>query len=236
MLLAVVLAGLATAAVVVYVRGVKQQSTTTSGSVSVVVAKSDIPAGAKLDDLIASGGFTTRSVPKAMIVQGAITSVAELQGKTAAQPILAGEQISTARLMGGSKLGGGALSIPAGYVALSLPLNLSEEAGGAIVRGDHVTVYASFAQLGTGKDQGDVTLTLVPDAQVLKAMQPEDATGGGALRSSSGNSTAILTLALRPEDAQRVAYAQENGSIWLALLPPGQAGVAHSPVYFKQVA
>ena len=232
-MLAVLLAALATAAVVVYVRGVKQQSANASGMVKVIVAKGDVPAGASLNDLIASGAFVTKSVPRNLIVQGAVTSVAQLRGKTAAQPILAGEQISTSRLMGATaSLGGGVLGIPAGYVAVSLALPVPAEAGGVVARGDHVVVYASYAASGT--DQQDVTVVLVPDVRVLKAQQPATTRGLGG--SSSSNTTAILTLALRPADAQRLVFAQENGSVWLGLLPPGQAGTAEGPVTYEQAA
>lgn len=232
-LLAVLLAVLATAAVLVYVRGVKQQSTSASGAVKVIVAKGDIPAGTSLDNLIASGGFVTKDVPRNLIVQGAVTSISQLQHKTTAQPILAGEQVSTARLQGGASLGGGALGIPAGYVAVSLPMSVAQEAAGQVNRGDHVTIFASFN--GSGMTGENTTVTLVPDVQVLRADQPST-TGNGALNRSSSSSGALLTLALKPSDAQRVVYAQQYGSVWLALLPPGQKGTQQGAVTMKQVS
>jgi hypothetical protein len=44
-----------------------------------------------------------------------------------------------------------------------------------------------------------------------------------------------VTMALRPRDAQRVVFGQENGSVWLGLLPPGQAGTAQPPFTTGQV-
>jgi hypothetical protein len=42
-----------------------------------------------------------------------------------------------------------------------------------------------------------------------------------------------LTLAVTPEQASLLIYAQELGHVWLTLLPPNQPGVAVPPVSLK---
>ena len=39
----------------------------------------------------------------------------------------------------------------------------------------------------------------------------------------------MVTLALRPKDAQKVLFFEENGFVWLGLLPPGQGGSSEPP-------
>jgi len=212
--LAFLLAAGATAAVFAYVNGVKNDNKSATGNmVQVVVSKQDIPAGTNLDELIASGSFTTIQVPEDAVVPGAVTDLAALQGQETALPVVAGEQIPTARLVGTSQLGGGVLGIPKGYEAITLPLDVPRTAGAVIQRGDHVTVYATL-----GDEGGTTTVSLVPDVQVL----------------DMNTTTNNVTLALKPLDGQRIVFAQNEGNIWLALLPPNQKGVHQPPVTIHQ--
>ena len=223
---AVLLAAGATAAVYLYVQGVQQSVQTDQEMVQVVAAKEDIPAGAQLDELIQRGAFTTRAVPRDLVVEGAVLSLADLQGGQTSSPILAGEQISVARLRGEEELGGGILGIPSGMKALSLPLDAPRTVGGVVQQGDHVTLYAS-APLPTG----NTTLALVPDVQVLKVV-------GGPVSGvpEQTGSSVLVTLALKPRDAQRVVFAMEFGKVWLSLLPPGEAGAKGQPVTITNLA
>src|SRR5437870_13322293 len=97
---AFVLAAAATGAVFAYVHSVKKSSAAGSSLVQVVVSKQDIPAGTALSDLVSSGAFETEAVPKDTLVGGAVTSLSQLQNQRTVLPILAHEQISTARLTG----------------------------------------------------------------------------------------------------------------------------------------
>ncbi|MGH2556006.1 MAG: Flp pilus assembly protein CpaB [Actinomycetota bacterium] len=244
---AALLAVLATAAVFLYVRGVEKENGGAS-TVSVIVAKEDIPVGARLDEVIQSGGVTARNFPKDTVARGAVTDVGQLRGRIANAPILAGEQISTARLEGSStQPQGGALGIPEGHQAVTFAFDMPSAGGGIVQKGDHVTVYASFSDASvlrgsaleaflkgrapannTEQKLGDFVITVVPDAQVLKVVQ-------GAITSSSSESRVLMTLALRPQDATGVILAQQNGVVWLALLPPNQQGEDVPPTSLFEV-
>jgi pilus assembly protein CpaB len=220
--IALLLAGAATAAVFQYVRGVEDEAETGGGMVQVIVSKQDIPSGADLNPLLSQGAFTTQAFPEETVVEGAVTSLAQLQGQQTASPILAGEQISMARLRGEEEFGGGVLGIPEGLQAVTISLEGPRAAGGYLRRGDHVTVYATF----TAPDER--TIVLVPDVMVLQP--PPAAAAGGAAAGGP------VTLALAPVDAQRLVFAQERGTVWLSLLPPGQEGEGHGPVTERQVS
>lgn len=245
---AALLAILATAAVFMYVRGVERKNGAGASTVSVIVAKEDIPVGAKLDEVIRSGGVTARNLPRDAVARGAVTDIGQLRGRIANAPILAGEQISTARLEGSStQPEGGALGIPEGHQAVTFALDLPSAGGGIVQRGDHVTIYASFSDASVirgspleaflqGKAPannseqklGDFVVTVVPDAQILKVVQ-------GAVSAGNSDSRVLMTMALRPEDAAGVLLAQQNGVVWLALLPPNQPGEDVPPTGFLEV-
>src|SRR5688572_29981900 len=143
---ALLLALAATAAVFLYVRNVREDAKTAVTTVSVVVSTQDIASGAELDPLIQQGVFTTKEFPSDTLVAGAVTSLAQLQGQTVSSPILAGEQISTARLGSGAggELGGGILNIPPGFVAVSVQLDAPPSVSGFVRKGDRVSVFATL--------------------------------------------------------------------------------------------
>jgi pilus assembly protein CpaB len=237
---AAVLAILATGAVYLYVRGVQNNSGGAS-TTSVIVAKEDIAVGTKLDDVIAHGGVTFRKFPKADVVRGAVTDIAEIKGRLTSAPIVAGEQITSARLAGSSNQPtGGALGIPQGYEAVTISLQAPQAGGGEVHQGDHVSIYATFSDITVlpgsvrgylaGKFPSDTTqrkmpdfiTTIAPDVQVLKVLQ-------GTISATNQQANIALTLALKPDDAARVLFADQKGTMWIALLPPNQQGQAFPP-------
>lgn len=223
-ILALLVASAATGAVLLYVRGVQGEAQTGTGDlVQVIVAKEDIPAGTDLNGLIQEGAFTTRAMPRDLVLEGAVVSLSQLQGQQTGAAILAEEQIPMMRLRGEEEFGGGVLGIPEGLEAVTAKLETSRAAGGALQDGDRVTIFGTFP----GTERGDVTVTLVPDVLVLRADQP----GGG----TGTTDELLLTLALEPRDAQRFVFAQEFGSVWLGLLPPNQDGTRQPPVSLGEV-
>ena len=224
---AFLMATVATAAVFLYVNGVRKQAESGGERVAVIVSKTDIPAGTRLDDLITEGSFTTVSVPEDAVVTGAVTSLSQLKGRVTSTPVLAGEQIPTARLRGSTRLPGGTLGIPDGFQAVTVPLEASRVVGGGIRSGDHVTVYATFTDMGGQGSLDDVTVTVVPDARVVR-------TGKPGLEQATSPET-LVTMALSPRDAQKVVFSQESARLWMALLAPGQPAPQRGVIRVGQV-
>lgn len=218
------MAATATLAVFLYVKGVRDEAETAGRMVEVIVAKEDILAGQSLDELIAAGSFTTRTFPEDTLVSGVVTDLSELQGQKSAVPILAFEQISTARLEGSDELPGGALGIPKGHEAVTLALDIPRVIAGEMAAGDSVTVYATF-------DREETTVDLASNVQVLRVLSnaPEGTIGS---ETATAGTVTMVTLALTPREAQRVVFAQELGTVYLGLLPPGEQG-SHAPPLSK---
>lgn len=256
--LALVLATLATAGVFLYTQGVRQEAKTGGTLVAVVVSKVDIPANSDLNPLIADNKFKMVEVPKDAVVDGAVTSVDALQNKRNNSPILAGEQIPAARIQGEGQVPGGALGIPDGYQAMTVALDAPRAVGAALAGGDQVAVYATLkgvsaslvkvkgaaAQTGVSTQPGaagaseDVTVLLVPSVQVLRVIRPGATTspiGGQQTAADTVTGTVSVTLALLPEDAQRFVFAMEEGTVWLSLLAPGEKGTPLKPISYAQV-
>jgi pilus assembly protein CpaB len=220
--LAFLLAIGATAAVFLYVNGVKHDASTGGTTVQVIVSKQIIPAGTDLDSLVSSGAFVPKAVPTEDLVDGAVTKITDLQGKTTSQAILAGEQIPLSRVNGTTA--GGPLSIPKGYQAETFQLNASQGVSGHVFQSNHIAIYATFDDPKSG---GATTVDLVPDVQVLDVIR--------ATVKSTTSSQFLVTMALKPLDAQRLAFTLDQGRVWVSLLPPNEQGKKQKPISFAEV-
>ena len=235
MSIAVILAIGAALSIALYLRAAKDDAGGGERT-TVIVSKRDIPSGTDLDPLIAGAEFNTLEVPQEALIPGAITDIAQLQGQVTAFPILAGEQISTARLKGPDEAAGGTLGIPEDSQAVSFQLQPFQGVGGVLTQGDHVAIYASFKQPGTnaGAEVTGVTLTVVSNVLVLRSVSTVTSTGDTATLTTT-QVPIIVTLALTPQQVQKVLLAQDQGTIWLALLPPGAEGSVPKPTAFGQL-
>ena len=236
--LALILATLATVGVGLYARGVKEEAKSGGTQVSVVVSNVDLPARTDLDPLIKDDQFRTIQVPENVVVNGAVTSVDQLAGKSNSVAILAGEQIPAARISG--NVPGGALAIPEGMQAMTVSLNAPQGVAGAITAGDHVVIYSTFKGVqGTGAARETSTVVLVPTAELLAVFRPVGSSTFGSGDESTPSEqvpgSLTVTLALTPEDSQHFVFAMENGSIWFGLLPPDASGETMEPTTYAQV-
>jgi pilus assembly protein CpaB len=218
-------AAAAAAGVFLFMNGVREQADAGRVTVDVIVATRDVPAGQELDPLIENGMFRSKAVDKEDLVPGVITDVYQLSGQRTAYPILAEEQIAAARLAGPLQAGGGILGIPDGLQAASIMLESQRVVAGAVQQGDHVEVFGTFSAQGAG---AQTTRVVIDDALVLAVTRADEA-GVGA----DGSGT--LTLAVTPEQASLLIFAQEQGHVWLTLLPPNQAGVDVPPVSLRSL-
>lgn len=235
---ALVLAGLAAGAVILYTNGVKEDAVSGGELVTVIVATQEIPANTALNPLIEGGGFKELAVPTDAVVDGAVTSLDELRGRTTVSPLLANEQISAADLDTGEAPAGGALGITKGHLALTFRMAAPQGGFGFIQRGDMVSVFATYngasiipgsvedilsgnAAETTAKRQElpDFTATLIPSVRVLAVQNP-----GVDEQGNPRGDDVVVTLDLTPEDAQALVFASENALVWLGLLPPGEDG------------
>lgn len=224
---AVLLATVATMAVYLYVRGVEENAENSQETVDVIVATQDIPAGTPLDNLLTQGAFEVQGVPRDNVVPGAVTELGDLESEETSAAILAGEQISTARLQGTGELPGGTLGIADGLTALTLPLESPANVAEYVAPNDHVTIYGSYRR----DDNKRVTTALAEGIEVLAVRYDQELEED----KPASNQMAQITLALKPVDAQRVSWVQEFGELWLALEAPG-ADLGHNePVLEAQV-
>lgn len=253
-ILALILATIATAGVFLYSRGVKEEAIAGGDLRGVIVAKVDVAANTNLDQLLSEGGFEIIQVPANAVVAGAVTDLSQLRGRTTSAYVFAGEQIPESRIQGGL-IPGGVLGIPEGHQAISVALGGPRAIAGALAGGDRITIYATFEGISlllldknflkkandpsqlASLSQADVpvfdtTVVLVPEVEVLRVAQT--LTEDGTVSDPSGGDI-TLTLAFLPDEAQQFVFALEKGRVYLSLLPPDEAGVDLAPLTVAQL-
>jgi Flp pilus assembly protein CpaB len=191
----------------VFVQRYRNNQNASSATTPVFVAKSLIPQGSSAD-VIASEQLLQRTTLRGSQVHaGAIADPSVLHGEVAAMNIYPGQQITASDF---TTAGGVSSQLTATQRALAIPVESAHGLIGYVHTGDHVDVLASFTG-GSSTNHGSVT-SLLHDVLVLNA---PSASGGVG---SSSNSNVVLRVS--DHDATALAYAADNGKVWIVLRPP----------------
>jgi Flp pilus assembly protein CpaB len=204
---AAVLAGIV---LLVYLNQYRHHINAQAKPVNVLVAKNLIQKGTPGDVVGTQNLFQVSSIPKNELKTGALVDPAALKGRVAATDVFPGQQITaTDFTVGGvAPLLG---SLAANQRAISIPVDSAHSLSGQLVAGDHVDVYVGMnAQVAGGPPRPIIKLVM----QNLYVL-------------SAGSN---VTFRVTPAQAGALAFAVENGTIWLALRPTTGAGRVSPPV------
>jgi pilus assembly protein CpaB len=238
-LIAVVLALVATAALVVYVNGADRRAIANQRPVRILVAAADIKAGTSGEDAQNRKLIVWKEVPQQSAVTGGFRSVTQLEGKFAAVDIVKGEQLLQNRWVGADAVEGrGLLPIPDDHQALSIGLDLTRQVAGFVTPGDKVGMVLTLPT-GNGDNKSRFLLQNIRVLAVgTTALTTKTAQGGGGrVNQGKGSQTlTAITLAVKKEHVENVVYAAVQGDIYLTLMPrnaePAQSrGVDGGTVY-----
>jgi len=224
---AIVLAVAAGALVVVYMQNHDSGLKSSSAEVTVLVATRTIPEFTPANQVVDGNMFREDKVAPDAVADGAITDPDELKGLVARNDVYPGEQLTTNQFQR-SDTTNVAVKLQPDQRAIAFPVDPASGLTGQLQSGDHVDVIATFDVLPLGKNGMPLTgaqaipltRTIVSDALVLTAPQPSSGSGDSRGDSSHGPS---LTLAVDTDQVNSVLFAQQKGSIWFALRPPGSA-------------
>jgi pilus assembly protein CpaB len=224
--LALLLALGATIAIFLYVRGIEERAFEDAELVEIFVAQGPIEAGTSATDAGDAGLIARETAPRGNVPPGAIATLDQIDGLIAVDPILTGEILLRER-WGTTEDVEAAFEIPEGFEALAVRVGMPPGVADFIRAGDLVSLIATLETPGatTTDAEGNVTEEpgevrtqyLLQGIEVLavgrQTVAPED---DQALIDS-----VLLTVALQPEDAERVVFAIENASLYFTLLPDG---------------
>jgi pilus assembly protein CpaB len=217
-LVAVVLALVATAALVVYVNGADRRAISNQEPTLVWVAAQTIPAGTSGQTAKNTEKIKQEEVAKKDVVPGAVRSLAQIQNLRAAVDVQPGEQLLLKRWVGAEDVAGrGLLQIPEGHQAVAIGMDLTRQVAGFVTPGDTVSLLLTMTR--GGRDRSEFLLQNIRVLAVgATALANSAAQGGGDRVSQGKGQVAAVTLAVPQDKVERVVFAAEHGSIYMTLL------------------
>lgn len=181
-----------------------------TGSAVVIVADQLIPKGSSGSAIAQGHLYRQTQVRESALVAGAVTDVSQLRAKVATDDIYPGQQITAADF----EAAGGALTarLTAAERAIAVPLDGAHGMLGEVHGGDRVDVLSGFnVQARSGRSHPVMTI-LARNVVVLKAPK------GGSTSSAGASKT--VTLRVNDTTAAKIAFAAEEGKVWVVLRPP----------------
>jgi Flp pilus assembly protein CpaB len=187
---------------------------------TVLVASAPIQKGTS-GDVIASGQlFKATSVPGKQVSTGAIADTAALHGRVAATDIYPGEQLTAADFTASGGIVG---ELGPNERAMTVTVTNARGMVGQVEAGDRVDVYADIESSGRGQS---FVVLLMSNVPVLKAPTGPSRTGLGA--NNGENQQSNVTLKVNDAQAGELAFATDNGKVWLALRPANASSPANA--------
>jgi pilus assembly protein CpaB len=162
------------------------------------------------------------SWPNESVPGGALDSVAEAEGRVALSSMVVGEPLLDAKLAP-KQAGGGILPmlVPENLRGVTIKVDDAVRESGFVSPNSRVDVVVSIADgQGSGEKKAKVILQNVP---VLAAGQSVE------MRGNKPVPITTVTLALTPEQAERLALAQTDGRLMLATRKLGDDRIVQTP-------
>jgi pilus assembly protein CpaB len=181
--------------------------------ISVVVAKEDLPLGARVQP----GLFAMRKIPAEYVHASAVRpqSFGQYVGQKLVAPIKGGEALLQVHLESATPVFSSTLEN--GNRALTTEVDEVNSISGLLRPSDHIDLMATAH--GSGTSSTEVTFALLSNVEVLAT--------GQVTRKSEGTNQArtytTITLSVSPEDAQRIIIAKNSGRLTAVLRNPDDA-------------
>ena len=240
LIVAIVLGVIAVVAVVSYISSIRTSVEEEVEKVEVLVAAQNIPKETPVETIIAADAVITEAIPRKYLADGVLTTLDNYEGYVTAAPVNKGEQITSTKFVKPEQIGL-AFMIPGDMVAISIPVNEVIGVSNLINVGDKVNVIATLPPPGEEAAEAaeetlaeevviekEITKTLLWNVEVLYVgtriviVEEEEAgevLGGETKKEIKASDIRTVTLAVTPEDSEKLVFTEEMGSVWLALLP-----------------
>jgi pilus assembly protein CpaB len=192
-----------------FVQQYRKSVTGTSSTAPVFVASQFIPRGTPASVVGSNNLLQRTTIKQSSVLTGAIADPTTINGEVAATDIYPGQQIRALDFTHSSVTLASQLLGTAR--AIAIPVDPAHGLTGFVQPGDHVDIL--FSQSGAGTAPGSVT-TLAQNVVVLNTA----GSGGGGIASGSGAGNVVVRV---PDQvASQVAFAVDNGKVWITLRPP----------------
>jgi Flp pilus assembly protein CpaB len=214
--LAAIAALLAGMVILIYLNRYRENLQTGGTPVTVLVARSTIPKGTSGSVVASKRLFTATTIRESQLREGAISDPASLTGRIATTEIYEGAQLTAADFSTEATSLASALTDLERIVAI--PLDAAHGLIGQAEEGDHVDVYAGFNVIpltldgrpASGGQARPVLRRIMSDIPIVQLAKTDAGAGAKATN---------VSLRVNDEQAAQLAFASDNGKIWLSLRP-----------------
>lgn len=220
--LAALLAGVL---ILVYVNRYRQSVKSQAAPVTVLVAKQMIPKGTAGNVIAARGLYTATTIRQGQLLNGAYSDPSSLAGRVATHDIYPGAQLASSDFAAASS--NLAATLTGKQRIVSIPFDSARGLLGELQAGDHVDVYLGFnvvpvssSGIAVAGGQGHAIIRRVMTDVPVVAIGGK---GSGSFASSNAN----ISLKVTDQQAAELAFAADNGRLWLVLRPA--SGATSSP-------
>jgi Flp pilus assembly protein CpaB len=244
LILAIALAGVAAFATYTYLSSADERASQGSTLVEVLVLKRDVAKGSKGVEAINNGAIGKEQVPERLAPPSAITDVNSIKQLVAITDFKAGALLQQGMFVDPTVAQtsfADRLEAEKGKHAISISVDQVHGVGGFITPGDFVNLIVEVKPVELGEapapaDAATATGEAVPDEeantstvyllQKVKVLAVGTSTIPQAGEASTAQADAeiaqnsgLMTFAVTPEEALKIARAQDGGSIYLSLVP-----------------
>lgn len=216
--IAIIFALLASIATYYYISKIEQESNIVVPTEEVVVAKVTIPSKTVITkDMLEIKRFEAGTIPNS--TYGRIDDVV---GQVSKETIYNGEPIARERIADENyKKNHLSYSVPEGYRAITLQYNPVMGVGNFIQPGDYVDVIGTYNEQVSPTDE-DVSKIILQNVLVLAV----GSNTGIDLEQKNANDIQTITLAVTPNEAEKLVFSEERGSVRLMLRPLNEEDVS----------
>jgi pilus assembly protein CpaB len=207
----IVLAGLAAALVALIVHSALrskdaelQRARVQTGDI--VVAARELPTGTKLE----AADLRVVRWPRDSMPGGATADPRSVLGGVVKVAMVQNEPIVTSRLFNGDTAGVLSLIIPPDMRAMSVAVDEVSDIAGFVLPHARVDVLVAIREQGTGIQAAARSKIVLENVEVLAVAQTTE-------QKDKPQVEKVVTLLVRPEEAERLALASHEGSLRLAL-------------------
>jgi Flp pilus assembly protein CpaB len=200
--------------ILVYLNRYRHSVKAQGAPVTVLVAKRLIPKGTTGAAVSSAAFYEQTTIRQSQLLDGAFSDVASLRGRVAARDVLANQQLTAADFTTGAE--SLASSLSGRQRVIDVPLDTAHGLIGHVQTGDRVNVFAGFNITVRGNGQTfPVSRLIAQGVPVADVAKKAGGFGGGG-----GGTTTNVSLRVNDAQAAAIAFASDNGKVWLVLRPP----------------
>jgi pilus assembly protein CpaB len=218
-----------------YAQGADQRALADLDPAQILVVQEAVPEGTPVESL--DSFVSLQSQPAGAVPDSALSDLEGSAGMVTAVGLVPGEQLLAERLVDPAELEiPGTVPVPEGLQEVTFALEPQRIAGGKIIAGDTVGVFASF-EAGALADQleQDSTQQVFHKVLITGLQRAEAAMEDPVSIEALPAGTMLVTVAVNDVDAAKIIYSAEFGRIWLTKEPATATESAPTPIIRTEV-